>query len=348
MPTILLGLVGETNVNRAKPETAFEKVQPLLDRADVLFGHFETTLAGTPSDNDDMPDLPFKRGWRHSKPENAKAWKTAGFDAVGVASNVSGSIDSTLLVVQELDALGIPHAGVGANFVEARKPAIVEKNGVRFGFLSYTSVFYSQFVPALGKRPGAATVKAAMSIVPSWRSEEMPGAVPAVKTWLDENEKALMLEDIAKLRPQVDYVVLSNHWGVSSDERVQDYQCEFAHAAIDAGADVIMGHHPHRPQGIEIYKGKAVYYSLGNFAFDWQFLRNSMKEGMIAYASFENGAAVKYSFVPVRREDDSNDVAPLPLDSQAGAAVIETVRRLSQPFGTKVEVMGDEVVVSAG
>ena len=348
MTDIILGLVGETNVNREKPETAFVKVQPLLDKADVLFGHFETTVADKPSDNDDMPDLPYKRGWKHSKPENVKAWKTGGFDAVGVASNVSGSVESTTRVIQELDKLGIPHAGVGMNITEARKPAIVKKDGFTFGFLSYTSVYYSQFVPALGKRPGAATAKALMSIIPSWRSDEMPGAMPSVKTWLEEKEKALMLEDVAKLRPQVDCLILSCHWGVSSDEKVQDYQLELAHAAIDAGADVVLGHHPHRPQGIEIYKGKPVFYSMGNFAFDWWFVRNSLKEGILAYVTLDrSGAGIrKISFAPVCREDESNDVAIVAAGSPKWNEILDTVRRLSTPFGTKLESIDGEVVVS--
>lgn len=346
MSRTLLGLVGETNVNRPEPETAFVKVQSLLDKADVLIGHLECPVVDKPSDNDDMADLPYKRGWHFSTPDNLKAWQIAGFDAVGVASNVSGTPESALRTIEELDALGIPHAGVGVNIAEARKPAIVEKDGVKIGLLSYTSVFYPQFVPALERKPGAVTVKALMSIVPSWRSEEMPGAMPSVKTWLDEKEKALMLEDIAKLRPNVDYVVLSCHWGVSDAENIQDYQIEFAHAAIDAGADAIMGHHPHRPQAIEVYNGKPIFYSMGNFAFDWVFVRNWLKEGILAYVDFEDGAIAKISFVPVRREDESNDVAPLAIGSEGAEYVINTVRRLSERFGTKLEVVGGEVIVS--
>jgi poly-gamma-glutamate synthesis protein (capsule biosynthesis protein) len=346
MSKVVLGLVGETNINRPQPETAFAKVQPVLDRADVLFGHMESPVIDHPSDNSDMPDLPFKRGWEFSKPDSVNAWKTAGFDAVGTASNVSGSAEAVVRTVLELDRLGIAHAGTGENIEEARKPAVVEKNGMKFGFLSYTSVFYPQFVPALPKRPGAATVKAAMSIIPSWRSEEMPGAMPTVKTWLDENEKALMLEDIARLRQQVDFVVVSCHWGVSSDEKIQDYQTELVYAAIDAGADAIMGHHPHRPQAIQIYKGKPIFYSMGNFAFDWWFVRNILKEGIMAYLTLENRIVTKISFIPVRREDESNDIAPLSPHSEAGISVIDTVRRLSEPFGTKFEVVGDEVVVT--
>ena len=346
MSQILLGLIGETNVNRPDPTTAFQKVQPLLDRATVLFGHMETTLSNNPSDNDDMPDLPYKRGWLHSKPGNAAAWKESGFDAVGIASNVSGDPESIICTIQELDKLGIPHTGIGANIAEARKPAIVEKNGVKIGFLSYTSVFYPQFVPALAKRPGAATVKASMSIIPSWRAEEMPGATPTVKTWLDEKAKDLMLEDIKKLKQQVDYTVLSCHWGVSNAENIQDYQIELAHCAIDAGVDVIIGHHPHRPQAIELYKGKPVFYSMGNFAFDWWFVKDMLKEGIMGFVSLEDNSVVKVSFVPVRRDDDSNDIAMLPPDSDDSISIVDSIRKLSAPFGTKFEFVGDEVIVT--
>ena len=349
MSKVLLGLVGETNVNRSEVETAFVDVQELLNKADVLFGHLEITVSDNPTANamaEDIYDLPYKKGWVHSKPEALNAWKTGGFSAVGVASNVSGSAESSMRIISELDELGIPHAGIGVNIEEARKPAIIEKNGVKFGFLSYTSVFYPQFVPAQKNRPGAATIKAQMSIVPSWRTEEMPGAMPSVKTWLDESEKTAMLEDIANLRPLVDHVILSCHWGVTDGENAQDYQIELAHAAIDAGVDVIMGHHAHRPQGIEVYKGKPIFYSMGNFAFDWWFVKKWLKEGIMAFVSFEKGVLDKISFVPVRRSDNSNNVTPLALDSQEGIALVDTIRDLSKRFSTVIEIKGDEVVIS--
>ena len=343
---MILGLVGETNVNRPAPETAFLKVQPLLDRADVLFGHMESPVIDKPSTNDDMPDLPYKKGWVFSTPDNVKAWKVAGFDAVGVASNVSGSVESTLRTIEELDNQGIAHAGIGKNIKDAHAPAIITKNGVSIGFLSYTSVFYPHWVPALENRPGAATVQAHMSIIPSWRTEEMPGAMPSVKTWLDEAEKAAMIEDVKALKQKADIVVLSCHWGVTDGENAQEYQIELAHAAMDAGADVIIGHHPHRPQGIEIYNGKPIFYSMGNFAFDWWLVRNWLKEGIFGCVTFEDKKIKKISFVPVRREDDSNDVAQVACDSEAGIAIFQTVERLSKPFGTKLTVEGDEIVLT--
>jgi poly-gamma-glutamate synthesis protein (capsule biosynthesis protein) len=344
MTKIVLGLVGETNVNRPNPESAFDDVKTLLAKADVLVGHLESPVIDTPSTNDDMPDLPFKRGWNFSTPDSLQAWKSAGFDAVGVASNVSGNAESIVCTAEELDRIGLPHAGIGKNKTEARKPALFEKNGVKFGVLSYTSVFYPMFVPALAARPGAATVKAVSAIVPSPRNVEMPGVQPTVTTWLDPEEKAEMLHDVKQLRATVDYVILSCHWGVSDAENTLEYQKEFAHAAIDAGADVIIGHHPHRPQGVEVYKGKPVFYSMGNFAFDWWFLKERNKEGFAAFVTLDGGRVEKVSFVPCSRRSD-NQIAPADFASAEGSAIIEAVKKLSDPMGTEVQIEGDEVIL---
>jgi len=174
----------------------------------------------------------------------------------------------------------------------------------------------------------------------------MPGAAPSVKTWLDDKEKALMLNDIAELKSSVDCIVLSCHWGVSNAESVQDYQIELAHCAIDAGVDVIIGHHPHRPQAIEIYNGKPIFYSMGNFAFDWWFVRNILKEGIMAHVLLNDGSVSKISFSPVRREDESNDVAYILPESDTGKYILSMISELSKPFGTKFEINGDEIIVS--
>ena len=354
MAKYTLGLVSESNVNRPNPETAFAKIQKLLDRADILFGHMETSLSEKTQINertdDLLPDLMYKAGWKHSLPENANAWKVAGFDAVGCASNASGDPDAVLKQIKVLDELGIPHAGIGANINDAHKPAIVEKNGVKFGFLSYTSVYWPQFVQAHTFRAGAATAKAYTGIIPSPRTEEMPGSMPTVKTWMDPDALAKILDDVAKLKPQVDHMVISIHWGCSGAEDIQDYRTELAHAVIDAGVDAILGHHPHRPNGIEIYKGKPIFYSGGNIAFDWWFCNGILLDGIIPFITFEDGAITRISFAPVRRNEAKlpGDIEYLAPDSAAFKEITDVIRKLSEkPFGLKFKVEGDEVVITA-
>ena len=354
MAKYTLGLVGESNVNRPNPETAFAKIQNLLDRADFVFGHMEMSLSDNVQVNertdDLLPDLMFKVGWKHSLPENMNAWKAAGFDAVSCASNTSGDPNATLYLIKVLDELGIPHAGIGANLDDAHKPAIAEKDGVKFGLLSYTSVFWPQFVQAHAFRPGAATAKAHTALIPSPRLLEMPGSPPTVKTWMDPEALARILDDIAKLRSKVDHVVLSVHWGCSGSEDIQDYRKELAHAAIEAGVDVVIGHHPHRPNGVEIYKGKPVFYSCGNIAFDWWFCNGVLLDGFIPFITFENGEITRISFSPVRRNEEKlpGDIEYLAPDTDAFTEITNTVRRLSEkPFKLSFAVDGDEVVITA-
>jgi poly-gamma-glutamate synthesis protein (capsule biosynthesis protein) len=324
MAEIVLGLIGETNVNRPKPETAFDDVREMLSAADVLVGHMESPVHDHPSKNRDMPDLAYKKNWDLSTPDSIRAWSSANFDALGTASNVSGSVDSVLCTLQALDEAGIAHAGTGKNIAEARKPAIFKKCGIKFGLLSYTSVYYEMYVKALPQKPGAATIKAEMAIAPSPRSIEMPGAPPEIITWLNPEEKAAMIDDVEKLRAQADFVILSCHWGVTDSTETLEYQKEFAHAAIDAGADCIMGHHPHRPQGVEFYMGKPVFYSMGNFAFDWWFIRNWDKKGIAAFLTLDANEIKKVRFVPCYRRDSDNQIAPAAFDSAECGEIVES------------------------
>ncbi|MDR0818593.1 MAG: CapA family protein [Oscillospiraceae bacterium] len=346
MAGIILGLVGETNVNRPNPETAFDDVRDMLGKADALIGHLESPVHDSPSTNKDMPDLAYKKDWGLSTPDSILAWKSMGFDALGTASNVSGNPESIVCTVKALDEAGIAHAGTGENITAARRPAIFEKKGMKFGLLSYTSVYYPMYVPALAQKPGAATVKAEMSIIPSPRSIEMPGVPPRVTTWLDPAEKAEMLDDVKKLREQVDFVILSCHWGVTDSTETLEYQKEFARAAIDAGADCVMGHHPHRPQGVEFYKEKPIFYSMGNFAFDWWFIRHWDKKGMVAFLTLDGRNVTKVRVVPCFRRED-NQIAPAPFDSKEGGEIIESVRTLSEAMGTELNLVDGELILTA-
>jgi Bacterial capsule synthesis protein PGA_cap len=137
--------------------------------------------------------------------------------------------------------------------------------GVRFGFLQRTSVYWSHGHGATATYPGVATLKAHTAYRPQieqLRTLTHPGMSPEVITWADPAALAQFREDMAVLRSQADVVIASHHWGL--DHAVLDYQVELAHTAIEAGADLVMGHGPHMPLGIELYKGKPIFYGVGN------------------------------------------------------------------------------------
>ena len=81
----------------------------------------------------------------------------------------------------------------------------------------------------------------------------------------------ILVDEIKKLREQCDYLVVYVHWGIERSERPEDYQRSLGKQYIDAGADVVIGSHPHVLQGVEYYKGKPIVYSLGNFIFRKQY-----------------------------------------------------------------------------
>jgi poly-gamma-glutamate synthesis protein (capsule biosynthesis protein) len=336
----ILLLVGDTNLqHRADPATAFQHVRPMLDQADIRFAHLEgpltqsTTASGT-------PDIPHKPRWLHSDPRMVDGLVAAGIHAVSLASNVTHPRKAGVDTAAVLDRVGIAHAGVGRTLAEARKPAIVERAGVRVGFLSYASVFWPYEHVATETDAGCATLKAHTAYQPGRRTLEMPGAEPTIVTWPDDGELAEMVRDIKALRPNVDVIALSCHWGISSALVPADYQRAIARAAFAAGADLILGHHSHTVQGIEVITGKPVFYSAGNFAFDWTVMQGRHLEGIAVEVLIRDRAVAGWRCRLVRR-NPSNDVAPLDPASADGQALIAQIRDLSAAFGTTLTLVGD-------
>ena len=330
--------VGDVNLQgRADPGAAFQRVAAELSAADVLYGNLEGPLAGA----DDPAPIPHKPGWVHSAPAMAAGLKTAGFTFMSCASNVTYPPSAALRSLAALDAHAIPHAGAGLTLAEARRPAVVERRGLRFGLLSYTSVFWPHGHAAGTDSPGVATVRVATAYEPGPRVLEMPGAPPVVRTTPDPEELAAFIADITALRPQVDLLVVAMHWGISGSTELAEYQRTVGHAAVDAGADLVLGAHPHVPQGIEVrprdYRPAPgiICYSLGNFVFDWPAMRGRA-DGLLLRCLLDPArkALVHAAFVPVGRNDAGN---PEMLDPcrAPGERITATVTTLPRALGTQ-------------
>ncbi|MEQ9811956.1 MAG: CapA family protein [Azospirillaceae bacterium] len=341
---VSIGIVGDTNIqDREEPASAFVHLLGTLRGFDVLIGQWECPLTASPA-NDGGSDVVFKPRWRHSRPAMATALTAAGFKAVSLASNVAYPPAAAVETARHLRRLGVGHAGVGGNLAEARKPALIDRSGARIALLSYTSVFWPIEQPATENAPGVATIRAHTSYAPGRRALEMPGAAPDIRTWADPAELEAMIRDVSEAARIADLVVVSCHWGVSSQEEFVEYQQEIAHAAIDAGAGIVYGTHPHKIQAIEVYRGAPIFYSLGNFAFDWEKMRNRHLDGLLVRCVLEGARVVATSFVPVRRGADNN-VAILDPRSGEGAAIVARIRELSGDLGTGFRFMRDEVQV---
>ncbi|MDP7369736.1 MAG: CapA family protein [Nitrospinota bacterium] len=127
---------------------------------------------------------------------------------------------------------------------------------------------------------------------------------------------------VRQLREEVDVVVASCHWGVSGSNVVADYQRMIGRAAIEAGADIVIGHHPHVLQEIEIWQGRPIFYSMGNFAFDWERMRNRNLDGLVVYYTIRDSRLADVAFAPARRNSD-NFIELLHAERGEGDKIVE-------------------------
>lgn len=261
MGAIFIHAVGDVGPRRADAASIFARTRE-LGQCDVLFGQMELVLT------DHASPAPNARLAMRSPPETAPALKLAGFQAMSVAGNHAMDFGAAGLLdtVRVLRASGIAPCGGGASLAEARRPAIVQAKGRRVAFLAYSSILPSGYA-AEANKPGCA---------PMWAhthyeqiEPDQPGTGARVRSFADAAHLAALLEDVRVAKAQADVVAVSLHWGVHFVRAVlADYQREVAHLAIDAGADMILGHHPHVLKAVEIYRGRPVFYSLGNFAIE--------------------------------------------------------------------------------
>lgn len=323
--TVTIAIVGDMEVDRAEPERMFDKVQRELRGADLRFGGLEAALSrrGTPAAG--------KIVLRHD-PAMIAAYVAGGFDVLAFASNhcLDYGIEPFLDTLELLERHGIRCVGAGRNIAEARKPAIVERRGTRVGFLSYLLL-----VPlgwwAHPTKPGVAAV----------REDALYGP-----PYVNEEDLEAMVSDIARARSEVDVLIASYHWGASQSRTLTLSQKAVARAAIDAGADLVIGRHPHILQGIELYRGRAIFYALGNFALDHDhpMFLPSARESILVKCRIEERALRRVSFLPVVLAEDGRPEIPAPGDSRA-QAIFGTLRALAAKLGTRLGLCGNEAVV---
>lgn len=293
---------------------AFDKVSSYLKQGDVTFANLESPITASTHSLDPKRKIVLK-----AAPESVSALTSAGIDVVSLANNhmmdyyEKGLFDT----IDILDKNSILHTGSGRNMDDARKPAIIERNGVKIGFLAYSDMAELVFAGNPYLRYSAEKDKSGV----------LPRKYETIK------------EDIGKLRSQVDILAVSLHWGVEESFTIPPEQVEFAHKLIDDGVDVILGHHPHQFQGIEMYKGKPIIYSMGNFLFDQNDPENM--ETFIMDIRFKGNRLESCTAVPVRILDKSY------AEIQTGAAAVNILERESElchKLGTDPETVNDTLV----
>jgi len=267
----------------------FDGVRPITSGVDAVVLNLETPLS-TRGKAVDGKTYTFR-----GSPETARAMALEKVRAVWLANNHildfgAGALYDTM---KHLDRAGIVHAGAGRNVGEAAAPATLDINGVNLSFLSFSNTFPDSYW-ARRNRPG--TFFGA------------PGPVGrAVARSLDANGGP---------------VVASFHWGAELMTEPKDYQVDLAHLAVDSGASLVVGHHPHVAQPIEVYRGVPILYSLGNFSFGSYSKRT--KVGLMAVARFDaDGRCSLLEIYPLLVDNYEVHFSPRPIIGLEGQRIFD-------------------------
>jgi hypothetical protein len=369
--------VGDVRVYREKPETTFVHVHEVIHGADIAFCQSESAYSDKGSMGSSGP-----RGAAPKDLRGYPAFAAAGFDVVSMASNhiMDWGRDALLDSIDRMRRDGMHPVGAGKDIEEARKPVIIERNGTRIAFLAYCSVAPVGYY-AVPKRAGVAPMRGITHY--EMMENDQPGTPCEIMSWPLPRDLKSLVDDVRRVRQQADVVAVSLHWGVHFIRAlIADYQPIIAHAAIDAGADIIIGHHPHILKGIEIYKGKAILYSIGNFAIDkaagmagdtpWKRTRQRIfKEqfrvdehepeavggavggfqddrqySMIAKIEVDNKKIQRVSYIPIII-NEQNQPEPVSPSNPRGQEVMRYLQDVTREanLNATFRVMGNEVVI---
>jgi poly-gamma-glutamate capsule biosynthesis protein CapA/YwtB (metallophosphatase superfamily) len=356
-PITFLG-VGDIIIDREKPETMFQHVGEVLRSGDITFANCDQVYS-------DKGYLILGHG-THSDPKNIPALLYAGLDVVSLANNHMFDRGEVALLdtMERFKAANLPYVGAGKNLDEAHQPVILERKDTRVGFLAYSSV-HPEKSEAKKDSPGVCPIRV-WTFYES-KTHQQPGGEPRIVTVPYIEDLMAMVEDIRKLRSLVDVIVVSFHWGVHFVPRVIPLYCfDVGHAAINAGADLILGTHTHILKGIEVYKGKVIFYSTNNFACEigpgalkgstnqtipqsvlaW-FKSAEVRKTLITKAIIEDGKITRVSFIPCYINDQLEPEIVTRNDT-GGKEIFEYMKDISTSEGLKVNFSWDkdEVLIS--
>lgn len=277
----------------------FVQTKRYFEGAQVIFGNLEGPLTDRGAPEQDKTYV------FHSPPQKvSQALKAAGFNVVSLANNhtLDYGAEGLTQTMEALDAAGIAHAGAGATLDQARRPVIIEAGGKRIAILAYSLTLPENFY-ATANKAGTAF-----------------------------GHEAYVRRDIAAARRQADIVLVSFHWGQEGRTALRDYQVQLGHAAIDAGAAAVIGHHPHILQAVERYKDGVILYSLGNFAFG--SYSKDARVSAVAELVFDGNRVQALRLHPINVDNSQVAFQPQILNGPAADRVVAELTDLSAQHHT--------------
>ncbi len=248
-------------------------------------------------------------------PQVVHCLTAGGVNVLSLANNhiMDYGPEALIDTIQTLQENGIYYTGAGLSLKEARQPVLIEKKGVKIAFLAYNNTFPLEFNA----------------------TNEQPGTAPGYESYIRQ--------DVKKARAVADFVVVSFHWSAELLKERKPYQSTLAKLAIDAGANLVIGHHPHVIQGVEVYKHGLIVYSLGNFVFASR--NNNVQDGLLLQVQLTPSALQAATFYPLNINNFQVNFRPRIWTGDQAQRVLTELQALSAPFGTAIEIIGDRGVI---
>ncbi len=286
-------------------EAPLAEVAHLLSDAHVAFVNLESPLSDKGTRNT-AKEVTFR-----GRVALVDGLVAAGVDVVSLANNhaLDWGAPALLDTIDRLTAAGVANAGAGADLAAARAPALLDTPAGTVAVLAYTSILPEGFA-AGAERAG---------VNPTRPDEER------------------LLADVRSAAEAADWVVVSLHWGVEYEGYANAAQREFAHALVDAGADLVLGHHPHVLQGFELYRDKLIAYSLGDFVFD--HYSRATGEAVVLRIEMTQSGPPTFTLVPVYLTDSYG--IPWVVTGAEADTILDRVAGFSERLGLQLERDGD-------
>ena len=285
-------------------EYPFQNVDSILNDADIVFANLEAPF-GTNGEA-------FPKTYDFQVPPDLVNVLNAGkINLVSIANNhiMDFGAESLTETINLLNKNNIWFAGAGLNLSQARAPAVFQIKEKRIAFLAYSLTFPQEF----------------------WANDSSAGSCFPSHTFV--------YEDIKKIRSENDLLIISCHWGEELRNTPKEYQIELAHKMIDAGADLLLGHHPHVIQGLELYKNKLIAYSLGNFIFG--SYSKMATESYILKICLDDGELKSCQVFPINVFNEEVEFQPMPIIGKEKKNFFEKFNKLS------MELNNTPIVISS-
>lgn len=263
---VMLGRYVKEVSNRYGDEFIFRHVKPFFNQSDYVIGNYETPVLKYNESSYTTVEGAIELSTDET---DVQAIKKAGFNVVSLANNYTMTHGPKAMreTIDVFKKYKIDTVGAGTNEEEAKMVSYKEVDGVRIASVGFTDTFSASMVAG----------------------KTSPGVLPANPNYI--------FEVIQQAKANADLVLVNAHWGQEYDVEPSLRQQGLAKAMVDAGADIIVGHHPHVLQSVDVYKGSVIFYSLGNFVFDqgWSSTKNT---ALVQYHLNQKGQ-VKIDIIPM-------------------------------------------------